>query len=251
MGRCYARAREPRRTRRFPTAYHPADARARPDRSARRSARRRLLDGPRRAAVHDAPRPISARTCQGRAARGRRDARLGAAVGRRRRRRDADRGLLPVRQPQQALRSGSTCGRRPDETSCDGSCADADVLVENSRVGGFARLGLRRRGPRGAEPAARPSRDHAAAGMDGPDADKPGYDFVAQAIGGLMSITGDADATGGHAVKVGVAISDVVTGLFGDGRDPRRVCSRASAKGPRARASGSTSRCSNRPSPSW
>jgi crotonobetainyl-CoA:carnitine CoA-transferase CaiB-like acyl-CoA transferase len=53
------------------------------------------------------------------------------------------------------------------------------------------------------------------AGTDGPDAQKPGYDFVAQAIGGLMSITGDADADGGHPTKVGVAISDVATGLFG------------------------------------
>ncbi len=35
-----------------------------------------------------------------------------------------------------------------------------------------------------------------------------------QAVGGLMSITGDADADGGHPTKVGVAISDIVAGLF-------------------------------------
>ena len=90
---------------------------------------------------------------------------------------------------------------------------DADVLVENARVGGFARLGF----DDAALEALNPRLVHLAisgAGVDGPDAHKPGYDFVAQAIGGLMSITGDADATGGHAVKVGVAISDVVTGLF-------------------------------------
>jgi len=49
-------------------------------------------------------------------------------------------------------------------------------------------------------------------GVTGPDASKPGYDFVIQAISGLMSITGDPD---GPPMKVGVAISDVVTGLFG------------------------------------
>jgi len=90
---------------------------------------------------------------------------------------------------------------------------DADVLVENARVGGFARLGF----DDATLEALNPRLVHLAisgAGTDGPDAHKPGYDFVAQAIGGLMSITGDADAAGGHATKVGVAISDVVTGLF-------------------------------------
>ena len=52
-------------------------------------------------------------------------------------------------------------------------------------------------------------------GTDGPDAAKPGYDFVVQAVGGLMSITGATDEDGGRPTKVGVAISDVVSGLFG------------------------------------
>jgi glutaryl-CoA transferase len=90
----------------------------------------------------------------------------------------------------------------------------ADVLVENFRVGAFARLGFD---------------DEALAGLNGrlvhlaisgygttgPDAAKPGYDFVAQAAGGLMSITGPSDANGGSPTKVGVAISDVAAGLFG------------------------------------
>ncbi|HWH24965.1 MAG TPA: CaiB/BaiF CoA-transferase family protein, partial [Candidatus Limnocylindria bacterium] len=42
-----------------------------------------------------------------------------------------------------------------------------------------------------------------------------GYDFIAQAVGGLMSITGFADEHAGGPTKVGVAISDLVTGLFG------------------------------------
>jgi crotonobetainyl-CoA:carnitine CoA-transferase CaiB-like acyl-CoA transferase len=91
--------------------------------------------------------------------------------------------------------------------------AGADVFVENFRPGGLARLGF------GDEELAllNPGLIHAAIsgyGLAGPDALKPGYDFVAQAVGGLMSVTGAADAAGGGPTKVGVAISDVATGLF-------------------------------------
>jgi crotonobetainyl-CoA:carnitine CoA-transferase CaiB-like acyl-CoA transferase len=88
---------------------------------------------------------------------------------------------------------------------------DADAVVENHRVGGFARLGFSDDVIRGLNPAL----VHLAIsgfGTRGPDADKPGYDFVIQAVGGLMSITGEPD---GRPMKVGVAISDVVSGLFG------------------------------------
>jgi len=89
-----------------------------------------------------------------------------------------------------------------------------DVLVENFRVGGFARLGFD-------EDALRrlnPSLVHlgiSGFGPDGPSAALPGYDFVIQAVSGLMSITGAPDAEGGGPTKVGVAISDVVTGMLG------------------------------------
>ncbi len=90
---------------------------------------------------------------------------------------------------------------------------DADVLVENLRPGALAALGF------GDEilHEIRPGLVHLAIsgyGPDGPAAQRPGYDFVIQAVGGLMSITGDPDAEAGHPTKVGVAISDVVTGLF-------------------------------------
>jgi crotonobetainyl-CoA:carnitine CoA-transferase CaiB-like acyl-CoA transferase len=91
--------------------------------------------------------------------------------------------------------------------------ADADILVENFRSGGLARLGFD-------EPVLRainPRLVHLAVsgyGTVGPAAERPGYDFVIQAVGGLMSITGDADQDSGHPTKVGVAISDVVTGLY-------------------------------------
>jgi len=92
--------------------------------------------------------------------------------------------------------------------------AQSDVLVENFRVGGLDRLGLaeaelRRINARLVHLAI------SGYGPGGPDATKPGYDFVVQATGGLMSITGEPAADGGHPTKVGVAISDIVSGLFG------------------------------------
>jgi crotonobetainyl-CoA:carnitine CoA-transferase CaiB-like acyl-CoA transferase len=89
-----------------------------------------------------------------------------------------------------------------------------DVLIENFRPGGLARLGfddntLAELNPRLVHLAI------SGYGTDGPAADRPGYDFVIQAGSGLMSITGQADEDGGRPTKVGVAISDVVTGMLG------------------------------------
>lgn len=92
--------------------------------------------------------------------------------------------------------------------------ARSDVLVENFRPGGFERLGF----DQTALESMNPRLVHLAItgyGPDGPDAAKPGYDFVTQAVGGLMSITGSPDEEDGRPTKVGVAISDVATGLFG------------------------------------
>jgi crotonobetainyl-CoA:carnitine CoA-transferase CaiB-like acyl-CoA transferase len=90
----------------------------------------------------------------------------------------------------------------------------ADILVENFRVGALARMGL----DETALEALNPGLIHLAIsgyGPQGPGADRPGYDFVLQAEAGLMSITGFADDEGGRPTKVGVAIADVVTGLYG------------------------------------
>ena len=92
-----------------------------------------------------------------------------------------------------------------------GLLRSGDAVVENYRVGGFARLGFSDEVLNDVNPAL----VHLAIsgfGTRGPDAAKPGYDFVIQAVGGLMSITGEPD---GRPLKVGVAISDVVSGLFG------------------------------------
>lgn len=82
----------------------------------------------------------------------------------------------------------------------------ADVVVENFKPGGLSRLGLGY-----AELSARnPGLVYASISGFGAEAgaDLPGYDFIAQAVGGLMSITGDP---GGEAHKVGVALVDVLT----------------------------------------
>jgi crotonobetainyl-CoA:carnitine CoA-transferase CaiB-like acyl-CoA transferase len=91
--------------------------------------------------------------------------------------------------------------------------AGADVLVENFRAGALDTMGL----PDDVLAADNPDLVHVAItgyGPDSPDPTRPGYDFVIQAESGLMSITGPPDGEpGGGPVKVGVAISDVVTGL--------------------------------------
>ena len=92
--------------------------------------------------------------------------------------------------------------------------AGADVVVENFRAGGFARLGF------GDDELAaiNPGLVHLAItgyGSTGPESERPGYDFVIQAVSGLMSITGPADEDGGGPTKVGVAIADVIAGLQG------------------------------------
>jgi len=90
----------------------------------------------------------------------------------------------------------------------------SDVLVENLRPGALARHGFP-----DAEIARRnPALVHLAItgyGPDGPDADRPGFDLVIQAVSGLMSITGAPDAAGGMPTKVGVAVTDLATGMLG------------------------------------
>ncbi len=92
--------------------------------------------------------------------------------------------------------------------------ARSDVLVENQRPGGMDRLGfpdaeLERLDPRLVRLSI------SGYGQSGPDADKPGFDFIAQAVSGLMSITGQPDRADGQPTKVGVAISDLTTGMLG------------------------------------
>jgi crotonobetainyl-CoA:carnitine CoA-transferase CaiB-like acyl-CoA transferase len=88
--------------------------------------------------------------------------------------------------------------------------AEADVLIENFKVGGLAKYGL----------------DYASLkelnsrlvycsitgfGQDGPYASRPGYDFIIQGMSGIMDLTGDPD---GEPQKIGVAFADIFSGLY-------------------------------------
>jgi crotonobetainyl-CoA:carnitine CoA-transferase CaiB-like acyl-CoA transferase len=90
----------------------------------------------------------------------------------------------------------------------------ADVLIENFRVGTAAKLGI------GYEhlSAVNPRLVYCSIsgfGQTGPYRDQPGYDFLVQAMGGLMSVTGEPDgAAGAGPQKIGVALSDILTGLY-------------------------------------
>ncbi len=85
-----------------------------------------------------------------------------------------------------------------------------DVLVENFKVGGLAKYGLSHDDLKGEFPALVYC-SITGFGQTGPYAARPGYDFLAQGMGGIMSITGEPD---GEPMKVGVGISDVMCGMY-------------------------------------
>ena len=102
----------------------------------------------------------------------------------------------------------------------------ADVLVENFRPGTMADLGYpwdggARRWPRLVQASV------SGFGQTGPMSERPAYDMVVQALGGVMSITGP---DGGEPTRVGTSIGDITAGLFAAHRHPRRA--------PRARRHG-------------
>lgn len=88
--------------------------------------------------------------------------------------------------------------------------AQCDIMVENFKVGGLAKYGL----DYDSIAAVNPAIIYCAIsgfGQTGPNAHLPGYDLLAQAFGGIMSLTGTPD---GEPMKVGVAVADVVCGLY-------------------------------------
>jgi crotonobetainyl-CoA:carnitine CoA-transferase CaiB-like acyl-CoA transferase len=92
--------------------------------------------------------------------------------------------------------------------------ASCDVVVENYKVGDLARYGLDYASLRTANPGLVYC-SITGYGQDGPSAHKPGYDFVFQALGGMMSITGERDdRPGGGPQKLGIALADVMTGMY-------------------------------------
>ena len=90
----------------------------------------------------------------------------------------------------------------------------AHVVVENFRTGALARYGLDYPSLAAENPALIYC-SLTGFGHDGPKKDKAGYDYLIQGMGGLMSVTGQPDgAPGAEPMKVGVAVSDLVTGLY-------------------------------------
>ncbi len=184
-----------------------------PHRSARRPDDRRSVAGPGRALCDDGARRPRRAGDQGRAAGD------GDRGGRRRQpphravqgHRDARRSR-PISPASTAARnrSRSTSPTRPTARVFDALVARADVLVENFRPGVMDRLGL----GWAALHAKHPRLIYAATsgfGHTGPDRDRPAYDMIVQAMGGIMSVTG---WPGGPPTRVGTSIGDITAGLF-------------------------------------
>jgi crotonobetainyl-CoA:carnitine CoA-transferase CaiB-like acyl-CoA transferase len=91
---------------------------------------------------------------------------------------------------------------------------DSDVVIENYKAGSLKKYGLDYE----SLAAINPGLVYCSItgfGQNGPRAEEPGYDFIIQGMGGLMSITGEKDELpGGGPQKVGVAFSDLATGLY-------------------------------------
>ncbi|HKL69933.1 CaiB/BaiF CoA-transferase family protein [Salibaculum sp.] len=88
--------------------------------------------------------------------------------------------------------------------------AGADVVIENFKIGGLAKYGL----DYDSLKAVHPGLIYCSItgfGQDGPYAARAGYDYIIQGMSGLMSVTGEPD---GQPQKVGVAVTDILTGLY-------------------------------------
>lgn len=95
-----------------------------------------------------------------------------------------------------------------------GLAGQSDVLVENYKVGGLAKYGL----DHASVASANPRLVYCSItgfGQYGPYAPRAGYDFMIQGLGGFMSVTGERDdLPGGGPQKAGIAISDLMTGMY-------------------------------------
>ncbi len=90
----------------------------------------------------------------------------------------------------------------------------ADILVENYKVGGLKKYGLDYDSLRQINPRLIYC-SITGFGQTGPYATRPGYDYIIQGMGGLMSITGEHDdLPGGGPQKAGVAVADLMTGMY-------------------------------------
>ena len=118
--------------------------------------------------------------------------------------------FLSANRGKRSVRPGPEVARRAPQ-ALRRLCAEADVLVENYRPGLMDRLGLDPALLREANPAL-VTLSITGFGSGGPDGHRPGFDQIAQAEAGLMSITGAPD---GEPTRVGLPISDLLPGMFG------------------------------------
>ena len=91
--------------------------------------------------------------------------------------------------------------------------AHCDVFVENFKVGDMARYGLDYDSLKTINPRLVYC-SVTGFGQNGPYAERAGYDYAIQGMGGLMSVTGERDDLGGGPQKVGVAVADLMTGMY-------------------------------------
>jgi crotonobetainyl-CoA:carnitine CoA-transferase CaiB-like acyl-CoA transferase len=125
--------------------------------------------------------------------------------------RDGDRSAAYFHSCNRGKRSVVLDFRTPEgQQAVRALAAEADILIENFKVGGLVKYGL----------------DHASLaqvnprliycsitgfGQDGPYAHRAGYDYIIQGMSGIMSVTGDP---AGQPQKVGVAVTDILTGVY-------------------------------------
>lgn len=100
--------------------------------------------------------------------------------------------------------------RADDLRSVQRLAAEADIIIENFRVGGLAKFGLDYRAIKALNPRVIYC-SITGFGQTGPYAPRAGYDFIIQGMGGIMDLTGTPD---GEPQKIGVAYADIFTGVY-------------------------------------
>lgn len=125
--------------------------------------------------------------------------------------------------PDSSYYSAANRGKKSvtiDITSSDGQnlirrlAQSCDVFIENFKVGNLKKYGLDYESIKKEKPDIIYC-SITGFGQQGPYAHRPGYDFVFQGMGGMMSITGEKDSRpGGGPQKVGIALADIITGMY-------------------------------------
>jgi crotonobetainyl-CoA:carnitine CoA-transferase CaiB-like acyl-CoA transferase len=125
--------------------------------------------------------------------------------------REGDRSAAYFHATNRGKRSVTVDFRTPEgQETVRKLVADADVVIENFKVGGLAKYGL----DYASLAAVNPRLIYCSItgfGQTGPYAQRAGYDFIIQGMSGLMSVTGEVD---GQPQKVGVAVTDIFTGVY-------------------------------------